>query len=227
MTQHKFDPNDFLHDCGLNQDEIRKEHLEALDHAFNSLESDSIPEINKPTQQQLNQIISTARDQNLFDNNAEKETDSIRTQRNPLIGFFSQPMPGYSLIIMAVLGLVLGYGMSSVSTVGSDNKFIASEETVDSMSAELSTIGKSISITSVDSSQSNQYEKVRQKLIPQEKNQHDRLIEELIIQKIDFDYRVNNKSSHIIFIHSDKALSIMKTLNINFVIEDNIIKVEL
>ena len=205
MTQHKFDPNDFLHDCGLNQDEIRKEHLEALDHAFNSLESDSIPEINKPTQQQLNQIISTARDQNLFDNNAEKETDSIRTQRNPLIGFFSQPMPGYSLIIMAVLGLVLGYGMSSVSTVGSDNKFIASEETVDSMSAELSTIGKSISITSVDSSQSNQYEKVRQKLIPQEKNQHDRLIkhdrliQELITRKIDFDYRVNKESSQIIF----------------------------
>ena len=224
MTQKKFDPNDFLQDCGFNQDEIQKEHVDALNEAFKSLENDSVPEINKPNESQLNHIISLAKEQKLFNHTSMEEVKNIRQKNNPINSFFLRPIPNYTLVFMTLFGLVIGYQISNVLTVITDNN-IARTDLDENTVSDFDIVEKIIASNSVDSKESNIYLKAKRKIIPG--NDHRQLIKKLIEKKIDFEYKVNDESSHIIFVHSNTTLTIVEELNIDYVVENKIIRVKL
>ena len=226
MTQKKFDPNHFLHDCGFNQDDIQKEHVDALNEAFKSLENDSVPEINKPNESQLNHIISLAKEQKLFDHTSIEEVKNLRQKNNPINSFFSRPVPNYTLVFMTLFGLAIGYQISNVLTVITDNN-IAQTDLDENAVSDFDIVEKIIASNSVDSKELNTYLKAKRKIIPGNYHKHDQLIKKLIEKKIDFEYKVNDESSHIIFVHSNTTLLIVEELNIDYVVENKIIRVKL
>ena len=227
MTQKKFDPNDFLHDCGFNQDEIQKEHVDELNEAFKSLENDSVPEINKPNESQLNHIISVAKEQSLFDHKSKEGVENIRQKKNPITSFFSQPVPSYSLVFMTLFGLTVGYQISNVSTVITDNN-IAQTDLDENVTPVSDSLEEIIVSNFVDVDQRTAFTKAKRKtVIPQSNNAQDQLIKKLIEHKIDFDFKYKNNTGLIMFIYSDTTLAIVENLDIDFDIERNHIKVEM
>jgi len=218
MTDKKQNTRQLLEDCGFDTTEISAAHVDALDKAFNALEKDSVPLINKPSDQQLDHIIAQAKKQGLFDENDASDFDFTLNKKSTT-SILARPIPSYALALTAVFSIIVGYGVRDYSSESllSDQY---SGYTAINEHAMTRGYGSTDALTGLPT-RGNENTDPSAAASKQEQ-----LIKILIESRTPFDYSVSEDSGFIAITSSEEMKTILKTLQIDFTIDGEKLKVK-
>ena len=222
MTDKKQNTRQLLEDCGFDTTKISAAHVDALDKAFNALEKDSVPLINKPSDQQLDHIIAQAKKQGLFDENDASDFDFTLNKKSTT-SILARPIPSYALALTAVFSIIVGYGVRDYSSNSSLDGIYGNQSKVYTAINEQSVTrgyGSSDALSGLPTRGAER----AQVLGPPSKQEQ--LIKILIESRTPFDYSVSEDSGFIAITSSEEMKTILKTLQIDFTIDGEKLKVK-
>ena len=222
MTDKKQNTRQLLEDCGFDTTEINAAHVDALDKAFNALEKDSVPLINKPSDQQLDHIIAQAKNQGFFDKNDTSEFDFTPNKKSAT-SILARPIPSYTLALTAVFSIIVGYGVRDYSTNNALDGIHINQSKVYTAINEKSLTRSYASSSALSGLPIHGETKPHELERP---SKQDQLIKVLIESRTPFDYSVTEDSGFIAITSSEEMKTTLKNLQIDFTIDGEKLKVK-